>query len=76
MPSMAFAASKKQQKRLPNEWCETGPLHNSFSIPLDAIHFKVTIEIAIVSRRSKLEYEMAEKQEISKVARPEKFAQN
>jgi hypothetical protein len=43
------------------------------NIPIFAIHFKVTTEIAIVSRRSKLEHEMAQKQKIPKVARPKGF---
>jgi hypothetical protein len=43
------------------------------NIPLLAIHFKVTTEIAIVFRRSKLEHEMAQKQKIPKVARPKGF---
>jgi hypothetical protein len=36
-----------------------------------AIHFKVTLEMPLVSRRNKLEHEVAEKQKTSEVARPE-----
>jgi hypothetical protein len=37
-----------------------------------AIRFNVTVEIAFVSRRSKIEHEMAQKQKIPKVARLER----
>jgi len=52
-----------------------GEQQNKFLLSF-AIRFNVTVEIAFVSRRSEHEHEMAQKQKIPKMARPERFAKS
>jgi hypothetical protein len=54
----------------------SGGSESQENIPRFAIHFKVTIEIAIVFRRGEREHEVAQKQKTSKVDRPERFRKN